>query len=121
MSRRTAAKAKGLGALPENTRIEGTRQTVANLVHQAIKRRVADLEHLRELVSQIDTASPFLIERFAAEADESMYSDLALKFVSDSFGYLDESRLEPWRQSDPSCLDAFLHHHITKNQLRRAG
>jgi hypothetical protein len=112
------ATAKGLGTRQENNRIKGTRQSVANLLHQAINRRLVELEKLRKLVSQIDSASPFLVERFWEEADEPWDSDLGLKFVSDYFGYLDEKRMEPWRGRDVACLDAYLHHHITSKQLR---
>ena len=120
MTRRAIANAKSLGARSESSEIEGARRLVTSLLQEAIEWREVDLEVLRKLLSQANTTSAFLIERFAIEADECEHSDLAREFVSEEFGYVDETgKVKPRHGRDTIRLDAFLHHYITDAQWRR--
>jgi hypothetical protein len=84
----------------------------------AIEDREAEKKVLRDLISQIPKASPYLIQKFAPEAGwpESRFAE---EFMASAFGYLDADRgLVPF-YGGVTRLDAFLSHHLAKEELRR--
>jgi hypothetical protein len=114
MTKPTIANSKSLGARAEDSKIEIAKGSVTSILKMAIERRKTDLEVLRKLASQVDTASPFLIQRFATAVDD--FPDLVRKFVFENPWYLtlmDGS-------SEPIRLDEFLHDYISRARERRA-
>jgi hypothetical protein len=105
---------------PGNDDLASARSLVKRRLEEALVEREADIKVLRQLISQINEASPYLVQKFASEA--SRYPRLAGKFIASEFGYFDaEGKLAPLHGNDDYVirLDAFLSYHLTEEALRR--
>jgi hypothetical protein len=114
------SKAKKRNTAPWNDDLANARSLVKRLLEGALEEREDDIKILRQLISQIDEASPYMIQKFASEAGctESRFAD---EFMSSAFGYLNAAVVPFYGKGDGVLirLDAFLSHHLAKEALRR--
>jgi hypothetical protein len=104
-----------------NDELASARSLLERRLKEALVEREADIKVLRQLISQIPDASPYLVRKFASEASRHC-SRLADEFVSGPFGYFDsDGELAPHCGNDDDVirLDAFLSYHLTEEALRR--
>jgi hypothetical protein len=99
---------------PENADVANARSLVKRLLEGALEKHEADGKVLRRLISQIPEASPPLLQKFAWEAGwpESRFAE---EFMASAFGYLDVNVVPFYGKG----LDAFLSHHLEREELRR--
>jgi hypothetical protein len=106
---------------PGNDDLASARSLVKRRLEEALVEREADIKVLRQLISQINESSPYLLQKFASEASRH-YSRLAEEFIASGFGHFDaEGKLAPFYGNDDHVirLDAFLAYHLTEEALRR--
>jgi len=96
----TMSKATKSKTAPDNDDLASTRCFVRHLLEEALEKHEDDVKVLRQLISQTDEASPFLVQKFASEAG------WAVPFYGKGDGVFIR-------------LDAFLAHHLDKEALRR--
>jgi|HubBroStandDraft_6_1064221.scaffolds.fasta_scaffold1778215_1 hypothetical protein len=101
-------------ATDENDEKKNPKVFIKRLLEEALAVRKYDVETLRQLVSQVDGASEYLINKFGKEADEcSDVSALAMEL-----SYYEWDWDWDWDGKYES-LDALLHHLIVKEQQRQ--
>jgi hypothetical protein len=105
---------------PGNDDLASARSLVKRHLEEALEDREADIKVLRQLISQIDEASPYLVQKFASQARYPR-SRIADEFMASAFGYFGaEGEVVPFcGHDDVIRLDAFLSHHLTEEALRR--
>jgi hypothetical protein len=115
-------KAKIRKTVPENDDLANARSLIKRRLEQALADREAEVKVLRQLISQIPEASPYLLQKFWSEARRPR-SRLADEFMESAFGYFGaEGELVPCCGNDDDVirLDAFLSFHLMEEALRRA-
>jgi hypothetical protein len=107
----------------ETANLAEARAYVKRRLERVIALREADVKVLRELISQVGAASPYLIEEFMHKAERDRTLRFSLAFDSAGFSFIDaEGTVVPIphpREDDIADLDAFLAYHLTKEAIRR--